>query len=77
MDGIGLSTIAFGALFFHFMRGEGPPPLMFAVLYTFLRFAYNDFALPEGYWKLYFVFLGVCVIGFLSAVAMHFASGEN
>jgi hypothetical protein len=76
MDGIGLCTIAIGALFMHTMRSEPPPPLLIALVYTPLRFWYNDWTLPHGFKTLFFVFLGVNVVGLLSSVAMHFAFGK-
>jgi hypothetical protein len=76
MDGIGLCTIAISALFMHTMRSEPPPPLLIALVYTPLRFWYNDWTLPNGFRTLFFVFLGVNVLGFLSSVAMHFAFGK-
>jgi hypothetical protein len=78
MDGVGMSTIAFGAVFLHAMRNEAPSPLLLVVPFALLRFGYNGWAIPgeDRERKLFFGFLGFNVVGFLVSVLMHFTIGE-
>jgi hypothetical protein len=78
MDGVGMCTIALGAVFLHAMRDQGPPPLVLAIPFALLRFGYNGWAIPgeDRERKLFFGFLAVNVVGFLVSVVMHFTIGE-
>lgn len=84
MDGIGMCTIATGAVFLHVMMGMGWfTPLILALLFPPLRFGYNGWALPEGHVlstsfpnkSVFFAFAIVNVVGFLVSVVMHFTIG--
>jgi hypothetical protein len=79
MDGIGMCTIASGAVFLHFMMSEPvttPSRLLLAYPFAVLRFWYNKWTLPEGYVILFRVFAGICVAGFLLAVIRGFLIGS-
>jgi hypothetical protein len=68
MDGLGLSTIAIGAMFYHYMTEQGPTPMMILFIFPILRLGYNDWKLPEGFKPLAAAFGIVCVVGLLGAI---------
>jgi hypothetical protein len=82
MDGVGMITIALGALLKHAICGEPLfTPLVIAFLFLPLRFGSNDWTIPRGMYpltnrRLFFGFLAVNVLGFIISVVMHFTIGE-
>lgn len=85
MDGIGMTTIAIGAVFLHVMTGTSAfTPLLAVVPFVPLRFGSNGWAVPDGYVlstslsnkKLLLSFVGVNAVGFLISVVMHVTIGS-
>jgi hypothetical protein len=68
MDGLGLTTIFLGALYFHLMTEGNPAPMLPAPIYFALRLAYNQGRPPAEFRMLFFAFAALNLLGLLGAI---------